>query len=61
MAFGKPDEIYAACKELIEIWKPDSGFILGSGCALAPNVPAENIHALAQAARKYGVYNGTGH
>jgi uroporphyrinogen-III decarboxylase len=30
----------------INLKKPDSGFILGSGCALAPNVPAENIHAL---------------
>jgi predicted dehydrogenase len=53
-ACEKPDEVDAACKELIEIWKPDSGFILGSGCALAPTVPKENIHALVEAARKYG-------
>lgn len=56
MAFGKPDEVDAACRELIEIWKPDSGFILGAGCALAPTVPADNIHALVEAARKYGAY-----
>jgi len=56
MAFGKPEEVDAACKELMAIWKPDSGFILGSGCALAPNVPAENIHALVEAAKKYGNY-----
>ena len=56
MNYGKPDEVDAACKELIEIWKPDSGFILGSGCALGPTVPAANIHALVEAARKYGQY-----
>jgi MtaA/CmuA family methyltransferase len=56
MAFGKPDEIDAACKNLIEIWKPDSGFILGPGCALAPQVPAANIHALIEAAERYGRY-----
>jgi MtaA/CmuA family methyltransferase len=56
MAFGKPDEVDAACKELIEIWKPDSGFILGAGCALAPTVPVDNIHALVEAAKKYGAY-----
>lgn len=56
MAFGKPDDIDAACKELMEIWKPDSGFILGPGCALGPQVPHENIHALVEAAKRYGAY-----
>ena len=35
---------------------PDSGFILGPGCALGTETPAENIHALVEAARKYGQY-----
>lgn len=56
MQFGKPDEIDAACKQLIALWKPDSGFILGPGCALGPQVPADNIHALVEAAKKYGGY-----
>jgi MtaA/CmuA family methyltransferase len=56
MAFGKPDEIDAACKSLIEMWKPDSGFILGPGCALGPQVPADNIHALVESAKRYGGY-----
>ena len=56
MNYGKPEEIDTAATELIEIWKADSGFILGSGCALAPTVPAENIHALVEAAKKYGCY-----
>jgi MtaA/CmuA family methyltransferase len=56
LAFGKPDDVDAACRELIELWKPDSGFILGPGCALGTQTPSENIHALVEAAKKYGRY-----
>jgi uroporphyrinogen-III decarboxylase len=42
---------------LIQIWKPDSGFILGSDCAMEPEAPAENIHTLVEADKKNGVYS----
>ena len=58
LTFGKPAEVDDACRELIEIWKPDSGFILGPGCAMGPETPADNIHALVESAKKYGVYAG---
>ncbi len=54
MAFGTPAQVEDACRDLIEIWKPDSGFILGPGCALGAQTPAANIHALVEAAKKYG-------
>lgn len=54
---GTPQEVEDACREAIEIMAPDSGFILGPGCALDPNVPADNIHALVESAKKYGVYH----
>jgi len=53
---GTPQEVEDACREAIEIMAPDSGFILGPGCALDPNVPADNIHALVESAKKHGVY-----
>ena len=56
LAFGPPGEVEDACRELIEVWKPDSGCILGPGCAMGPETPTENIHALVEAARKYGRY-----
>jgi MtaA/CmuA family methyltransferase len=52
---GTPDEVDAACQEAIEILAPDSGFILGPGCALGTYTPADNIHALVEAARKYSL------
>ena len=56
MAFGSPGDVEDACRELIEIWKPGSGFILGPGCALGPETPPENIHALVESAKRYGSY-----
>jgi MtaA/CmuA family methyltransferase len=53
---GTPQDVEDVCREAIEIMAPDSGFILGPGCALDPSVPADNIHALVESARKYGVY-----
>ena len=32
--------------------KPYGGFILAPGCDLAPNIPLENLHAMARAARE---------
>jgi len=56
LAMGTPDEVDAACRSLIEVWKPDSGFILGPGCAMGSTTPQDNIHALVESAKKYGVY-----
>lgn len=56
LALGTPDEVDAACRELIETGKPGGGFILGPGCALPASTPAANIHALVEAAKKYGSY-----
>jgi uroporphyrinogen decarboxylase len=42
--------------DAIEIMAPGSGFILGPGCALSPETPIYNIHALVEAGKKYGRY-----
>ncbi len=49
---GTPAEVEDACQEAIEIMAPDSGFILGPGCALDPEAPADNIHALDRVRQK---------
>ncbi len=56
LAFGKPGDVEEDCRELNEVWTQDSGFILGPGCAMSTETPAENIHALVEAAKKYGQY-----
>lgn len=53
---GTPAQVEEACREAIEVFGPDSGFILGPGCAMGPETPADNIHALVESARKYNPY-----
>jgi MtaA/CmuA family methyltransferase len=57
MALGTPKLVAEKCKEAIEVLAPGGGFILGPGCALPPKTPPENVHAMIEAAKKYGVYN----
>jgi len=57
LAFGTPEDVDAACHELIDACKSGGGFILGPGCAMAPSTPADNIHALVESAKKWGSYD----
>jgi uroporphyrinogen decarboxylase len=56
LMLGTPGEVDDACRELIEAWRPDSGFILGPGCALGATTPADNIRTLVESAGRYGGY-----
>jgi MtaA/CmuA family methyltransferase len=56
LTLGTPGEVEDAVHEAIAILAPDSGFILGPGCALGPETPSDNIHAFVEAAHTYGVY-----
>ncbi|MBN1873724.1 MAG: uroporphyrinogen decarboxylase family protein [Anaerolineae bacterium] len=59
LAFGTPAEVDTACREAIAIMRAGkdfhTGFILGPGCALDANTPPDNIRALVEAAKKYGM------
>ncbi len=52
LASKTADEVYAISKALCESMKPWGGFILAPGCDLAPNIPLENLQAMARAARE---------
>jgi len=56
LVFGSPARVEEECRWRIERVKPESGFILSSGCAISPNAPRENLHAMIESARKYGAY-----
>lgn len=56
MTFGTPETVFEECRWRLEKVKPESGYILSSGCALSPNTPADNIRAMVQAAGEFGTY-----
>jgi hypothetical protein len=52
---GKPDEIRAHCKQLIASAGRDGGYIFSTGAGMQWAKP-ENVRAMVQAAKEYGVY-----
>ena len=52
LAMKSAQEVYQISKELCAQMKPYGGFILAPGCDLAPNIPLENLQAMARAARE---------
>ena len=52
LAAKSSDEVYEISKALCEQMKPFGRFILAPGCDLAPNIPLENIQAMARAAHE---------
>ena len=53
LSIGKPEEVTAYCKKLIEDVGGDGGFILGSGCAVPPNVTRENFRAMIETGKGF--------
>jgi uroporphyrinogen-III decarboxylase len=55
MCTGTPEAVKESCRELIEICGKDGGYILNAGAGAA-EVKAENLRAMMDAAKEYGVY-----
>jgi MtaA/CmuA family methyltransferase len=53
---GTPEDVFRDAKKSLEIGMPGSGFWLTAGCEVHHACKPENIKALVQAAKEYGVY-----
>ena len=60
LAFGTPDLVTEKVREELALLAPGGGLILGPGCALAPETPPENVHALIETGHRYGRYGADG-
>jgi uroporphyrinogen-III decarboxylase len=56
MYSGTPADVTEAVRSLMEDTMPGGDLILSSGCLLGAGTPFENIEAMNEAAKKYGVY-----
>jgi uroporphyrinogen-III decarboxylase len=54
---GTPDEVDAYCKDLIKIAGKGGGYIMATGVGIGRGAKVENVRAMINAARKYGVYS----
>jgi len=57
---GTPEQVTTEARNAIEVLAPGGEFILGPGCALGSDTPDTNVHALIEAAHRYGVYRADG-
>jgi uroporphyrinogen decarboxylase len=60
LARGTPESVTAAAREELRILAPGGRLVLGPGCALPPETPAENVLALIEAAERWGRYRPDG-
>jgi hypothetical protein len=55
MGTGSPADVKACCRKLIETCGKDGGYIMAAGC-IADNPKLENLQAMMETVREYGVY-----
>jgi len=56
MPFGKPEDVRARVKEIIEKYGRNGGLIVSPTHVLEPEVPVENIEAMCRACREFGSF-----
>jgi hypothetical protein len=57
LTVGTPDEVCEYVRKLCEVVGDGGGYILSTGCDMPVNARAENVRAMLEAGRTYGVYH----
>jgi len=58
LSFGTPDEVRAYCKDLIDCAGREGGYIMDASAIMQNDSRVENVRAMTEFTREYGVYNG---
>lgn len=56
LCFGKPDEVRAHCKKVIDGVAGDGGYIMDASAIMQDDTSIENVRAMTEFTRAYGVY-----
>jgi hypothetical protein len=59
LAFGTPEQVRAACKRAIDIAGADGGYIMDASAIVQSDAQVENIRAMTDFTREYGVYGSS--
>jgi hypothetical protein len=60
LAYGTPDEVRAATRRIISSVAADGGYIMDASAIIQNDAKVENIRAMTEAAREYGIYSQRG-
>ncbi len=58
LSYGTPDEVRACCRKVIDEVARDGGYIMDAGAIMQNDTCPDNLRALTQFTREYGVYSG---
>lgn len=59
LAHGKPEQVRERCKFIIENVARDGGYIMDASAIVQNDAKVENIRAMTDAARDFGIYSGS--
>lgn len=59
LGFGSPDEVRAYCKKVIDGVTQDGGYIMDASAIIQDDARVENMRAMTEFTREYGVYSQT--
>jgi len=57
---GTAEEIREQVRREIELYAPGGGYVLSPGCTLAYETPFQNVRAMVDAGRQFGIYDRRG-
>ncbi len=58
LSYGTPDEVRDCCKKIIDGVAQDGGYIMDASAILQNDAKVENVKAMTEFTREYGVYDG---
>lgn len=58
LSYGKPDEVRAHCRKVIDGVAQDGGYILDASAIMQDDTSIENLRIMTEFVREYGVYSG---
>ncbi len=58
LAFGTPDEVRDCCKKIIDEVAQDGGYVMDASAIMQNDSKVENVRAMTDFTREYGVYDG---
>ncbi len=59
LAYGTPEEVRAQCKKVIDTVASDGGYIMDASAIMQNDSRVENVRAMTDFTREYGVYSGS--
>ncbi len=59
LSYGKPQEVRAYCRKIIDGVAADGGYIMDAGAIMQNDTSIENLHAMTDAVHEFGGYSSS--